>query len=97
MDERFATALRAALVDHVEAIQAAKPRRRLRWHYTLAGGATLVVVGDGVAFAAGALSLPGSNVVTHLASPTTVTGSGTKTVELGKRPAGATSLDIKSN
>lgn len=38
---------------------------------------------------------PGGNIVTPLATPVTVTGSGTQTVHLGVPPAGTTAIDIQ--
>jgi hypothetical protein len=95
MDERFAAALRSALVEHVEAAQKRSRFRRGRWRFTLAGVVAVAVGGSGVAFATGALPLPGGDVVADLAGSVAVTESGTKTVELGTPPPGATHLDIQ--
>ncbi len=57
-----------------------------RW---IAGaGAVLILAagGGGIAYATGAFTTPpGGNVVTDLAAPVTVTGTGTQTVELERR------------
>lgn len=95
MDERFAAALRSALIDHVETTQTRSRSRRLRWRSTVLGAVVIAAGGGGAAFAAGALPLPGGNVVTDLAGSVVVTESGTKTVELGAPPRGATHLDIQ--
>lgn len=94
MDEAFASNLRAALVEHVEATPAR--RRRARRNVTV--GAVLGVLligGGGVAVATGVLLLPGADLVTPVASSVTQSGTGTGTVELGSPPAGATVIDIK--
>ncbi len=93
MDERFATSLRAALVEHVETSSAR--RRWARRRVTLGAGLGVLLVGGGVAVAAGVVPLPGADFVTPLASSVTVTGIGTETVDLGTPPAGATVIDIK--
>ena len=93
MDEAFAAGLRSALVDHVETTSAR--RRRTRWHVTFGVGLGVLLVGGGVAVAAGVLPLPGADVVTPLGPSVTGTGTGTGTVELGTPPADATSIDIK--
>lgn len=95
MDERFATVLRAALIEHV---QDGRARRwRARWRIPLAVSAAVLAIGGGVAAAAatGVLPLPGGHVVTPLAQPVTVDGVATQTVDLGTPPSGATSIDIK--
>lgn len=93
MDERFASILRDALVEHVQTTPAR--HRRRRWHVSLGAGLGVLAVGGGVAVAAGVLPLPGTDVVTALAPSVTVTGSGTQTVDLGDPPAGTTAIDIK--
>ena len=94
MDEAFAAGLRSALVDHVETTSARR-RRRTRWHVTFGVGLGVLLVGGGVAVAAGVLPLPGADVVTPLGPSVTGIGTGTGTVELGTPPADATSIDIK--
>ncbi|MCU1678047.1 MAG: hypothetical protein JWM93_2805 [Frankiales bacterium] len=93
MDEKFASGLRAALVEHVEATSAL--RRRTPWHVSLGAGIGVLLVGGGIAVAAGVLPLPGADVVTPLAASVTGTGTGTGTLELGNPPTGATVIDIK--
>ena len=92
MDERFAWSLRGALVEHVQAAPAR--RRRTRWRAAVGGVLGAVIVGGGVAAAAGVLPFQGADVVTPLAPAVTVTGSGTQTVELGAPPVGATVISI---
>lgn len=69
--------------------------RSRRW---LAGGGSvfaLAVGGGGIAYATGAWSpLPGGDAVSELARPVAATGSGTQTIELGPRPAGANAVTI---
>ena len=93
MDERFASSLRAALVEHVGTSSAR--RRWTRRHVTLGAGLGVLLVGGGVAVAAGVVLLPGADFVTPLASSVTVTGTGTETVDLGTPPTGTTVIDIK--
>ena len=95
MDETFAVALRAALVEHVRTSRSPARTRRLRWRGGLAAITALLIAGGGVAFATGIFQLPGSNVVTHLAPAVTFTGTGTHTVDLGTPPPGTTSIDIE--
>jgi len=95
MDETFAVALRAALVEHVRTSRSPARTRRLRWRGGLAAITALLITGGGVAFATGIFQLPGSNVVTHLASAVTFTGTGTQTVDLGTPPPGTTSIDVE--
>ena len=93
MDEAFASSLRAALVEQVGSTVAR--RRRKRWHVTLGAGLGALLVGGGVAVAASVLPLPGTDVVTPLASSVTHTGTGIGTVESSNPPAGATVIDLK--
>ena len=95
MDETFAAALRAALVEHVETSRSPARVRRVRWRGGIAAITALIIAGGGVAVASGALRLPGSDVVAHLAPAVTFTGSGTHTVDLGTPPAGTTLIDIR--
>jgi len=95
MDETFAAALRAALVDHVETTPASTSARRRRWRFTGIAFAALVAGTGGVAVAAQLLAEPGSDTVTHVAPAVTYAGNGTQTVELGTPPAGATAVDIR--
>lgn len=95
MDDRYGGALRAALIEHVEAATARRRRTRLR---VVAGaGAGVLVLGGGVAAAAAAgwLPLPGGDVVTTEAPAVTVSRTGTATVQLGAVPKGATDVMLK--
>ena len=92
MDDQFAAHLRAALVEHVEATPVRE--RRTRRHTALGAGIGILILGGGVAYAAGILGLAGADVVTPLAASVTVTGEGTQTVELGIPPAGTTDIDL---
>ncbi len=92
MDDRFAAALRAELVELVES--APRRERRGRRRLALGAGAGVLLLGGGVAYATGVLDLPGADVATPLAESVTVTGDGTQTVELGSAPAGTTAIDL---
>lgn len=90
LDLVFASALRDALVAHVEGTS----RRRRRWRWRLgigvfAGGAALA---GGAAVAASLLTGPGGTVNTPLGSVVTVSRTGTATVDLGSAPNGATGI-----
>ncbi len=98
MDETFAAALRELLVERVQGAGGRESwfTRPRRW---IAGaGAVLILAaggGGGIAYATGAFTTPpGGNVVTDLAAPVTVTGTGTQTVRLGTQPAGTNAIDI---
>lgn len=93
MDETYAVALRAALVEHVRATARTAPRRRLRSAATAVIG--LAVAGGGVAAASQYLSPPGTRVIEHLGSPVSAVRTGPAAIELGQAPAGADSIDIK--
>ncbi len=97
IDETFSAALRALLVR--QAAGARSPRgwlqRRRRWSIRAGLVAALLVSGGGIAAGTGLLLAggpPGSQRVTALAAPVTVTGDGTETVALGPRPAGANAV-----
>ncbi|WP_432981946.1 hypothetical protein [Dactylosporangium sp. CA-233914] len=95
MNDSYASALRAALIEHVEATSARRRRTGLR---VVAGaGAGVLVLGGGVAVAADAgwLSLPGGDVVTTEAPTVTATHTGSATVELGAAPKGTTDVMLK--
>ncbi|MGO9902459.1 MAG: hypothetical protein ACLP0J_22865 [Solirubrobacteraceae bacterium] len=97
MDERFATALRELLVEQVES--PGRPRSWMlgqkRWITRVGAVVALAAGGGGIAYATGALtSPPGRNEITALASPVIATGTGTQTVDLGRRPQRATTIDI---
>jgi hypothetical protein len=97
MDETFASALRELLVEQVEASSRharRRPRVSRRWTARAGTVVALIVAGGGIAYATGAWSVPGSDVVTPLAASMTVTGTGTETVQLGAQPAGTKVLEI---
>lgn len=96
MDETFAAALRDALVDHVTAGR--RPRRATlrRWRWPTLGVVVLAAAGGGTALAVQLASpAPGGDNVTPLAASTTVTATGTRTIELGPPPAGANRINIR--
>lgn len=97
LDEKFAAGLRRALVDQVHAQPGRKPWFAGRRRWIIGAGAVVVLgaAGGGIAYAAGIWSLPGSDTVTHVATPVTATGMGTQSVDLGNPPAGATTIDIR--
>jgi len=96
MDETFAAALRELLVARVQ--QTDDHRRRFPWPRRWIAGAVAALVlagtGGGIAYATGAFTstLPGGDALTDLAAPVSATGIGSKTVKLGARPAGASSI-----
>ncbi|MGA3222063.1 MAG: hypothetical protein ABSE77_23865, partial [Acidimicrobiales bacterium] len=92
MDPVFASALRDALVAHVEATR--RQRRRWRWRVGLGVLAGSTVVAGGAALAASLLSQPGAPLDTQLGSVVTATRTGTATINLGPAPAGATNLSL---
>lgn len=97
MDETFASALRELLVEQVETSggQARESfRGSRRWAVRAAAVSAVIVGGGGIAYATGAWSVPGSDLVTPLAAPVTVTGTGTETVQLGAQPAGTKALEM---
>jgi len=93
MDEHYASALRAALIEHVAA--APQGRHRRPWRLLIGAGAGALVLGGGVAMAAEWLTPPGADVVTHATSEVTVTRTGSATVELGPAPKDATNIMMK--
>lgn len=97
MDETFASALRQLLVEQVEASSGQSRqsfRVSRRWAVRAGAVLALIVGGGGIAYATGAWSVPGSDVVTPLAAPVTVTGTGTETVQLGAQPSGTKALEM---
>lgn len=90
LDPIFASALRDALVAHVEAT--ARHRRRWRWGLGLGLLAGTGVLAGGVAVAATLLSAPGGTLNIPLGAPVTVTRTGTATVALGSPPKGTTGI-----
>jgi hypothetical protein len=95
MDDRYASALREALIDHVQTAPARRRRAARRLAIGAAAGLLLVAGAAAGAVAAGILQLPGTPDVAPLAPSVTVTGEGTQTVELGAPPAGTTELEIR--
>ncbi|HEX3617843.1 MAG TPA: hypothetical protein VHU61_14985 [Solirubrobacteraceae bacterium] len=99
LDPEFAAALRGLLVERVDT--SAGRRRRFRWPRTMGLRvglvAAVIAAGGGVAAGTGLLSLwpPGGPVLTPLAAPVTVTGSGTQTISLGAQPAGANAIHLE--
>ena len=94
VDDRFSNALRAELVAQVHGASPGRARQHARrWlgAGALAGACLLGGIG---AAAAGLFQIPGGQEVTPLASPVTETYTGTATVELGDRPAGATDIEL---
>ncbi|GAB3216277.1 hypothetical protein GCM10027586_07820 [Kineococcus gypseus] len=68
---------------------------RWRRRSTAAGCVLLAALaGGGVAVATGALPLPGAKQVSVLSAPSTVVRTGSATIELGPRPATATSVEL---
>lgn len=90
LDPVFASALRDALVAHVEGTA----RRRRRWRWRLGFGilAGTGVLAGGAAVAATLLSAPGATVNIPLSAPVTVTKTGTASVALGAPPKGTTGI-----
>lgn len=95
MDDRYASALREALIDHVQTAPERRQRAGRRLAFGVAAGLLLVGALAAAAAAAGILRLPGSPDVVPLAQTVTVMGEGTQTVELGAPPAGTTELEIR--
>lgn len=91
MDPVFASALRDALIAHVE--DTSRRRHRWRWRLGLGVLAGAGVLAGGVAVAATLLSAPpGGTVNIRLSHLVTVTRTGTATVALGPSPRGATGI-----
>jgi hypothetical protein len=97
MDEPFAAALRDLLIEQVQGADgpSRRPSRSRRW-ITRAGVVLVLAAGvGGIAYATGAWTTPpGGNRITGLASPVTATGTGTRTVDLGQPPKGATAINL---
>jgi hypothetical protein len=93
MNDGYASALRSELIEHVEA--ATGRSRRIGLRVGAGAGAGVLLVGGGVAAAAGWLSLPGADVVTTDGPTVTATHTGSATVELGAVPKGATDVLLK--
>jgi hypothetical protein len=92
MDPVFTAALREELVATVE--DTPRVRRRWRWRFgaSMFVGSTLVA--GGVALAAGVFTPPGAPIDTPLGIATTVTRTGSATIDLGPPPAKATDLSL---
>ena len=92
LDPIFEAALRELLVATVEDT----PRVRRRWRWRLGPGifAGLTLVAGGVALAAGVFSPPGAPLDTPLGAAVTATHTGSATIDLGPRPAGATDVSL---
>lgn len=93
IDPEFATALREHLVAAVQ--RGPRRFRRLSWPLGVAASAGVVLVGGGIAYAAGVFSAPGAANVTPRASPVTATHTGTATVDLGPHPAAANDVSLR--
>lgn len=91
IDPVFAAGLRNELIAKVR-----RPPRRLRWsrRLGLGVGAGVVVVGGGVAFAAGVFKPPGQVTNAPVAVSVLATHTGTATVQLGRPPAGANDVSL---
>jgi hypothetical protein len=99
MSETFSIALRDLLVEQVQS--SADPQRsRLgmssRWTIRVGAALIIAVGGGGIAYATGVFTTtpPGGPLVTDLAQPVTVTGTGTQTVQLGTQPHGTNAIAI---
>ncbi|MHB8295889.1 MAG: peptidase M56 family protein [Acidimicrobiales bacterium] len=92
IDAAFAGALRQELISKVE--RHARLRRRLSWRLSASIATAAVLAGGGVAYAAGLLTLPGAASNTPLGTITTVTRTGTATINLGPVPAGARDVSL---
>lgn len=92
LDPQFATSLRTALVQHVNDTPARRPHRKL-W---MAGCAAMAIGlgGGGAAIAADLFDPPGADRVSTVGAAGEVTATGSATLELGPRPAGANSIEL---
>lgn len=92
LDPVFAAALREMLVATVDDT----PRVQRRWRWRLGPWifAGLTLVTGGVALAAGVFSPPGAPTDTSLGAAVAATHSGSATIDLGPRPAGATDVSL---
>lgn len=95
LDPSFAADLRALLIEHVTLEAAATKKARVRRRLFLGAGAAVAIgIAGGTAVAITNL-LPGSDQVTTYGNPTGGEFTGTSTLDLGSRPAGATSVSIE--
>jgi hypothetical protein len=87
MDATFSNALRELLIAQVDAM----PRRRrlARWRWGIGAALVAGLLGGGSAVAAQLIVQPGGEVHAQLAAPASVSETGTATIPLGPRPAGA--------
>ena len=92
MDPEFAVALRELLVETVQ--DTARVRRRRWWRLGPGIFAGLTLMAGGVAVAAGLFSPPGAPTDTSLGAAVSATRSGSATIDLGPRPAGATDVSL---
>ncbi|MGH8989265.1 MAG: hypothetical protein ACRDXC_11865 [Acidimicrobiales bacterium] len=90
MDPVFASALRDALIAHVEGT--ARRQRRWRWKLGISVLAGSSVLAGGAAVAATLLTGPGGTITTPLSTVLTVTRTGTAAVDLGSPPEGTTGI-----
>ncbi|MCB5292226.1 peptidase M56 family protein [Arthrobacter sp. SO3] len=95
VDQVFSDALRAELTARVEKAGPARRRKRSRLWVGTAVFAGLGLLGGVGAAAAGLFVLPGSPVVTPLASAVTETHTGTATIQLGPAPEGSTGIEME--
>lgn len=90
MSEKFRQALRTELVRRAQLAQAPSSARRWRW---ITGGTLGVLLAGGATFATADLfNQPGAAVTSTVAEEVTVTGTGTRTIDLGPAPESATGV-----
>lgn len=90
MSEEFRQSLRTELVHRAERAQANTRARHWRW---ITGGTLGVLLAGGATFAAADLfNQPGAPVTSTVADEVTVTGTGTRTIDLGPAPESATGV-----
>ena len=94
MRDDYAVALRAVLVEHVQA-SAPAGRRFARRSALLAASLATLLTGAGLAAAAGVFDPPGSPAVRPLSVSVTAEGVGNGTVELGVAPPGTNAVEIR--
>jgi hypothetical protein len=93
MDPVFTEALRRVLEKTVE--ESSRVRRRWGWRLGTSMLAGLVLVGGGVALAAGVFSPPGAPTDTQLGNFLSANRTGSATIDLGPRPITANDLSLK--
>lgn len=89
-DPLYSTAIRDLLITTAATRPTSWRRHRLAWTFTIALAST-TALGTGAALASGTL-LPGADQNTQLGAAHTYTGAGTRTIDLGSRPAGANAV-----